>query len=59
MALPALMPQGVRIVILAQAPDADGRGLNIVFTAGAGEEPQSHSPPAAFAWLDAPMNPAI
>jgi branched-chain amino acid transport system permease protein len=43
MALPALMPQGARIVILAQAPDADGRGLNVVFTAETrGEEPQSH-----------------
>jgi branched-chain amino acid transport system permease protein len=43
MALPALMPQGARIVILAQAPDADGRGLNVVFTAETrGEEPQNH-----------------
>ena len=43
MALPALMPQGARIVILTQAPDADGRGLNVVFTAATrGEEPQSH-----------------
>jgi branched-chain amino acid transport system permease protein len=43
MALPALMPQGARIVILAQAPDADGRGLNVVFTAETrGKEPQRH-----------------
>ena len=43
MALPALMPQGARIVILAQAPDADGRGLNIAFTAETrGKEPQRH-----------------
>ena len=43
MALPALMPQEARIVILAQAPDADGRGLNVVFTAETlGEEPQNH-----------------
>src|ERR1700677_1253875 len=42
MALPALIPQDARIAILRQAPDADGRGLNIVFTAQApGEEPQS------------------
>ena len=33
MALPALMPQEARIAILTQAPDADGRGLNVVFTA--------------------------
>src|ERR1700727_1444342 len=43
MALPALMAQDARIAILAQAPDADGRGLNVVFTAQVqGEEPQSH-----------------
>ena len=43
MALPALMPPELRIAILTQAPDADGRGLNIVFTAETrGEEAQSH-----------------
>jgi branched-chain amino acid transport system permease protein len=43
MALPALMPQDARIAILAQAPDADGRGLNVAFSAEApGEEPQTH-----------------
>jgi branched-chain amino acid transport system permease protein len=43
MALPALMPQDSRIAILTQAPDKDGRGLNVVFTAEApGEEPQTH-----------------
>jgi branched-chain amino acid transport system permease protein len=43
MALPALMPQDSRIVILAQAPEADGRGLNVVFTAETlGEAPQNH-----------------
>ena len=43
MALPALMPQDARIAIVAQAPDLDGRGLNVAFTAQApGEEPQSH-----------------
>jgi branched-chain amino acid transport system permease protein len=43
MALPALMPQDARIAILTQAPDRDGRGLNVVFTAEApGEERQTH-----------------
>ena len=43
MALPALMPQDARIAIVAQAPDLDGRGLNVAFTAQAPrEEPQSH-----------------
>jgi branched-chain amino acid transport system permease protein len=43
MALPALMPQEARIAIVMQAPDADGRGLNVAFTARApGKEPQSH-----------------
>jgi branched-chain amino acid transport system permease protein len=43
MALPALIPQDSRIAILTQAPDKDGRGLNVVFTAEApGEEPQTH-----------------
>jgi branched-chain amino acid transport system permease protein len=43
MALPALMPQEARIAILAQTPDADGRGLRVAFStrtlAGA---PQNH-----------------
>ena len=43
MALPPLMPQDARIAIVAQAPDLDGRGLNVAFTAQAPrEEPQSH-----------------
>ena len=43
MALPALMPQDARIAILTQAPDKDGRGLNVVFTAETlGEAPQNH-----------------
>ena len=33
MALPALMPQGARIAILTQTPDADDRGLTVAFTA--------------------------
>jgi branched-chain amino acid transport system permease protein len=43
MALPALMPQSARIAILAQRPDADGRGLSVAFTGRApGEEPRTH-----------------
>jgi branched-chain amino acid transport system permease protein len=43
MALPALMPQSARIAILAQRPDADGRGLSVAFTERApGEEPRTH-----------------
>jgi branched-chain amino acid transport system permease protein len=43
MALPALVPPESRIVIRAQTPGADGRGLNVVFTSETrGEEPQSH-----------------
>ena len=43
MALPALMPPESRIAILTQTPNADGRGLNVVFTAETlGEEPQNH-----------------
>jgi branched-chain amino acid transport system permease protein len=43
MALPALISQDSRIAILTQAPDKDGRGLNVLFTAEApGEEPQTH-----------------
>ena len=59
MALPALIPQDARIAILRQAPDADGRGLNIVFTAQA--PAKSHkvvSPSAAFV-ARMPANPAI
>ncbi|HLX99597.1 MAG TPA: hypothetical protein VKR62_12925, partial [Roseiarcus sp.] len=32
MALPALMAPDARIVVLAQRPDADGRGLSVAFT---------------------------
>jgi branched-chain amino acid transport system permease protein len=43
MALPVLTPQVTRIAILAQKPDADGRGLSVAFTADKpGEEPQTH-----------------
>src|SRR3984957_2587582 len=43
MALPALIPQDARIAILTQAPDVDGRGLKIDFTAQTqGEEPRNH-----------------
>jgi branched-chain amino acid transport system permease protein len=43
MALPVLMPPESRIAILTQSPDADGRGLNVVFTSKTrGEKPQSH-----------------
>jgi branched-chain amino acid transport system permease protein len=43
MALPALMPQEARIAILAQKPDADGRGLSVAFTARMpDEDPQAH-----------------
>jgi branched-chain amino acid transport system permease protein len=43
MALPALMPQGARIAILAQTPDADARGLSVAFTAESpGEAPRDH-----------------
>ncbi len=43
MALPALMAEDARIAILKQAPDPDGRGLRIAFTAETrGEEPQNH-----------------
>ena len=50
MALPALMPQDARIAVLEQAPDADGRGLNVVFTADDAGRRASEviSPPAAF-----------
>ena len=43
MALPALMPEAARIAIVAQRPDADGRGLSVAFTARTpGEEPRDH-----------------
>ena len=43
MALPALMAEDARIAILKQAPDPDGRGLRIAFTAETrGEEPRNH-----------------
>jgi branched-chain amino acid transport system permease protein len=43
MALPALMPQEARIAILAQKPDADGRGLSVAFTARMLDEgPRAH-----------------
>jgi branched-chain amino acid transport system permease protein len=43
MALPALTSQEARIAILAQTPDADGRGLSVAFTARTpGEAPQNH-----------------
>ncbi len=43
MALPALMPEGARIGILSQKPDADGRGLKVAFTAETpGEDPRNH-----------------
>ncbi len=49
MALPALMPQDARIAILAQRPDADGRGLGIDFTAETPDaEPQSHMAACRF-----------
>ena len=43
MALPALMEPDARITIQAQRPDADGRGLSVVFLAGApDQEPEPH-----------------
>jgi branched-chain amino acid transport system permease protein len=43
MALPALMPQEARFAILAQKPDADGRGLSVGFTARMpDEDPRTH-----------------
>jgi branched-chain amino acid transport system permease protein len=43
MALPALMPEGARIAIRAQTPDADGRGLSVALTAGTAETaPSAH-----------------
>jgi branched-chain amino acid transport system permease protein len=50
MALPALMPEDARIAILAQTPDADGRGMSVAFsTRTAGGEPQSHLAACRFA----------
>ena len=49
MALPALMPQEARIVIQAQTPDPDGRGLRVVFAAETpGAAPQNHSAACRF-----------
>ncbi len=49
MALPALMPQGARIAILTQKPDADGRGLSIAFTTETPDaEPQRHAAACRF-----------
>ena len=43
MTLPALMAEAARIAIVAQRPDADGRGLSVAFTARTpGEEPRDH-----------------
>jgi branched-chain amino acid transport system permease protein len=43
MTLPALTPEAARIAIVAQRPDADGRGLSVAFTARTpGEEPRDH-----------------
>ena len=43
MALPVLMPPDARIAILAQTPDADGRGLEISFTSATPDaEPRIH-----------------
>jgi branched-chain amino acid transport system permease protein len=43
MALPALMPPDARIAVVAQRPDADGRGLSVAFTVEAsGAEPRNH-----------------
>ena len=49
MALPALAPEGTRIEIEKQAPDADGRGLVVAFTiASPGEEPEPHAAGCRF-----------
>jgi branched-chain amino acid transport system permease protein len=43
MALPALIAEDARLAILAQTPDADGRGLRVAFTAERpGATPQTH-----------------
>jgi branched-chain amino acid transport system permease protein len=49
MALPALMPQDARIAILAQRPDADGRGLGVDFTAETPDAaPEPHTTACRF-----------
>jgi branched-chain amino acid transport system permease protein len=49
MALPALIPQEARIAILTQAPDADGRGLRVAFTAETSSgERQTHRAACRF-----------
>ncbi len=43
MALPALMPEGVAIGILAESPDPDGRGLAVAFSVRtSGKAPERH-----------------
>jgi branched-chain amino acid transport system permease protein len=55
MALPVLTPQEARIAILAQKPDADGRGLSVSFTAQKpGEEPQNHLAACRFRYPGRP-----
>ena len=55
MALPALTPEDARIAILAQAPDKDGRGLSVSFTAQKpGEEPQNHLAACRFRYPGRP-----
>ncbi len=59
MALPALMPEGARIAILAQTPDADARGLSVAFTAGRpARRRETISPSAASASPDGRANRA-
>jgi branched-chain amino acid transport system permease protein len=49
MALPALLPGDVRIAVTGQAPDPDGRGLNVAFTAEAsGDAPKAHRASCRF-----------
>jgi branched-chain amino acid transport system permease protein len=56
MALPPLVPPESRIAILTQAPDKDGRGLNVVFTAEApGEESQTHLAACRFRMAGRPQ----
>jgi branched-chain amino acid transport system permease protein len=55
MALPVLTPQEARIAILAQKPDADGRGLSVSFAAQKpGEEPQNHLAACRFRYPGRP-----
>ena len=50
MALPALVPAGATIAIVAERPDPDGRGLAVAFTAAApGGRRAAISPPAGSA----------